>query len=73
MPIKKALLKKEAAKKAVVKKPAAKKPASKKAMKKDDKLVCQQCGLVVTVDDACGCVDVCDLICCGIEMKRKRK
>jgi membrane protease subunit (stomatin/prohibitin family) len=73
VPIKKALLKKEAAKKAVVKKPAAKKPASKKAMKKDDKLVCQQCGLVVTVDNVCGCIDVCDLICCGTEMKPKRK
>jgi len=67
--IKKAPIKKAATKTATTKKPAMK----KKAMKKDDKLVCEQCGLIVTVDNICGCVDVCDLICCGKEMKGKRK
>ena len=48
------------------------KPQKKgKGMKKGGKLVCGQCGLVVTVDEACGCVDVCDLICCGKAMKQK--
>jgi hypothetical protein len=42
-----------------------------KAMKKGDKWVCGQCGLVVTVDEACGCVDMCDIMCCGEPMKQK--
>ncbi len=29
-------------------------------------------GLAVTVDDVCGCVDACDIICCEKSMKRKR-
>ena len=65
--------KKEVTKKTPAKKATTKKPAKKKQLKKDDKLVCQQCGLVVTIDDVCGCMDVCDLICCGTEMKAKRK
>jgi hypothetical protein len=67
--VKKAPVKKAATKAGVTKKPTVK----KKGMKKDDKLVCEQCGLIVTVDSICGCVDVCDLICCGKEMKAKRK
>jgi hypothetical protein len=43
----------------------------KKSLKKGSKLVCGECGLVVTVDEACGCVDVCDLMCCGKEIKAK--
>jgi hypothetical protein len=27
---------------------------------------------VVSVDEACGCVDACDIICCGTEMKLKK-
>jgi hypothetical protein len=42
-----------------------------KAMKKGDKWVCGQCGLVVTVDEVCGCVDMCDIMCCGEPMKQK--
>lgn len=65
--------KKAVTRKAVVKKAtAAKKPATTKQVKKNDKLTCSVCGLVVTVDEVCGCVDVCDLICCGKEMKRKK-
>jgi hypothetical protein len=30
------------------------------------------CGLAVTVDEVCGCVDVCDIICCGKPMKPKK-
>ena len=43
---------------------------AKKAKKKGDKYGCDVCGLVVTVDEACGC-DACDIICCGQEMMEK--
>jgi len=50
-----------------------KKRASKKAgSKKGARYACGVCGLAVTVDNVCGCVDTCDIICCGEEMKRKR-
>jgi len=29
------------------------------------------CGIEVEVKKVCGCVDVCDLVCCGKQMKRK--
>ncbi len=38
---------------------------------KGSKYVCGECGMVVTVDEVCGCVDVCDLICCGKQMETK--
>ena len=47
-----------------------KKPAKKKK-EKGENLVCGTCGLEVTVDNLCGCVDVCDLVCCGLEMQPK--
>jgi hypothetical protein len=46
------------------------KKAGKKEAKK--KLYCEVCGLVVTVDEKCNCVDVCDLICCGQPLKEKK-
>jgi hypothetical protein len=36
--------------------------------KKGEKYKCEECGLVVMVDDPCGC-STCDLICCGVPMK----
>jgi len=36
--------------------------------KKGSKYKCEECGLVVVVDEACGCA-TCDLICCGVPMK----
>ena len=45
----------------------------KKSMKKGDKYACGVCGMVVTVDEVCGCVDTCDIICCGQGMKTKKK
>jgi hypothetical protein len=36
--------------------------------KKGEKHKCEECGLVVVVDDACGCSE-CDLVCCGAPMK----
>ncbi len=38
------------------------------AKKKGERYKCDQCGLVVLVEDVCGCED-CDVICCGTPMK----
>ncbi len=38
------------------------------AKKKGEKYKCDDCGLVVVVEDACGCGD-CDIVCCGAPMK----
>jgi hypothetical protein len=62
------------AKKAVKKvtKKAVKK-VGKKAMKKGNVYKCGVCGLAVKVDETCGCVDYCDIICCETQMKPARK
>ena len=46
-------------------------PAKKKVAKRDS-YVCEVCGLAVSVDETCGCVDVCDIICCGKPMKERK-
>jgi hypothetical protein len=38
------------------------------ATKKGTKYECEECGVVVVVEDACGCT-TCDLICCDAPMK----
>jgi hypothetical protein len=45
---------------------------SKKGVKKGDAYKCVVCGLAVTVDEVCGCVDTCDIICCEKPMRPKR-
>jgi hypothetical protein len=30
------------------------------------------CGMVVSVDIPCGCVEACDLVCCSKPMKLKK-
>ena len=45
---------------------------SKKGVKKGEGYKCSICGLAVTVDEVCGCADVCDIICCEAPMKKKR-
>ncbi len=68
MATKKATKKKVApARKSALKKKA---PARKTA--KGDSYECEVCGLVVSVDEACGCVEYCDIICCGEPMKASR-
>jgi len=49
----------------------AQKVSARKKIAKGETYVCETCGLVVSVDEACGCVDVCDIICCGKPMKEK--
>ena len=51
----------------MVKKKAVKK-VTKKRVKKGDVYKCSVCGLGITVDEVCGCVDVCDIICCEMPM-----
>lgn len=40
--------------------------------KKGTKYKCDECGLVVVVDEACGC-GTCDLVCCEKPMKEVKK
>ena len=42
--------------------------AKAKKVNKGDQLYCEVCGLVVSVDDACGCA-ACDIICCDTQMQ----
>jgi hypothetical protein len=57
------------------KKPAAKtkKKTTGSAMKKGSKLQCRVCGMSITVDEVCGCIEAHDIMCCGTEMKPKKK
>ena len=45
--------------------------AKKAPVTKGDAYACEVCGLVVSVDEDCGCVETCDIICCGEPMKAK--
>ncbi|MCW4046943.1 MAG: hypothetical protein NWE99_05200 [Candidatus Bathyarchaeota archaeon] len=38
------------------------------AKKKGEKYKCEECGLIILVEDPCGCEE-CDIICCGEPMK----
>jgi hypothetical protein len=48
------------------------KKVAKKGVKRGDSYQCSVCGLVVTVDEVCGCIDTCDIICCEKQMKPKK-
>lgn len=62
-------------KKKTVKKKTTKpvKKKTKKEIKKGDRYACSVCGVAVRVDEICGCIDMCDIICCGKQMKPKKK
>ena len=68
---------KTASKKAAVK-TASKKTAVKKTakmttgMREGSKYICGDCGLIVTVDTACGCAETAHIICCEKPMRMKR-
>ena len=38
------------------------------ASKKGEKYSCEECGLVISVEDPCGC-EPCEIVCCGEPMK----
>ena len=57
--------------KKVVKKSGTK--SVKKAVKKGEVYKCGVCGIAVSVDEVCGCVDTCDIICCEKPMKLKKR
>lgn len=61
-----------AVKKALAKKKTPKKAVAKKKTAIGDTYACEVCGLAVTVDEDCGCVDYCDIVCCETPMKKKR-
>ena len=46
------------------------KTAAKGKTSKNDTYACESCGLVVVVDEECGCVEAHEIICCGEPMKR---
>jgi len=50
----------------------AEKAPSKKKIGKGDSYVCEVCGLAVLVDEVCGCVDACDIVCCSKPMKERK-
>ena len=66
----------KAVKKAPAKKAVAKRAgcgtASRGGLKSGDQYKCSVCGLVVSVDETCGCVERCDIVCCDTAMKKKR-
>jgi hypothetical protein len=64
---------KKTVKKAVNKVAAKPAKVSKKAIKEGDRFGCNVCGMVVSVDETCGCVETCDIICCDEPMKAKKK
>jgi len=49
------------------------KKVSKKGVKKGEAYKCTVCGLSVVVDEVCGCIDTCDIICCEKPMKPKKR
>jgi len=51
---------------------AKKRPVKKNSLK-GKSYECGVCGLTVSIDEDCGCVETCDIICCGEPMKEKKK
>lgn len=47
--------------------------ATKSKIKKGARYQCSVCGVAVSIDEVCGCMDVCDIVCCGEQMKPKKK
>lgn len=41
-------------------------------MAKGDRYKCDECGMIVLIEQACGCSS-CGLVCCGVPMKKLGK
>jgi hypothetical protein len=64
---------KKAGVKAAPKKPPVKTASRKTAgVKEGSRYSCGVCGLVVTVDTACGCAETTHLVCCERPMRAKK-
>ena len=61
-----------ATKKTAVQKGAGSKTPSKRKSRAGDRYVCDACGLAITVDEDCCCMDPCDLLCCDMPMRKRR-
>jgi len=61
-----------ATKKRSVRKGAGSKTSPKGGKKAGDRYLCDACGLAVTVDEECCCLNPCDLVCCDMPMKKKQ-
>ncbi len=72
MAVKKATGKKAPTKRAPTKKAPAKKRTTGQTTAVGDTYQCDVCGLSVTVDEACGCAEAHEILCCGEPMKAKR-
>lgn len=46
------------------------KKSKKQKLKDGEKLTCRVCGLIVVVDEICGCIETCNIICCEKQMKK---
>lgn len=57
-------------KKAPATKAIAKKVTAARAVKGDG-YSCEVCGLAVTIDEQCGCIEAHDIICCGEPMTKR--
>jgi len=44
--------------------------ATKGKMSKNDTYACESCGLVVSVDEECGCAEAHEIVCCGEPMTK---
>lgn len=51
----------------------AKKPTKRTGTRKGDQYACGVCGLVVTVDNKCGCTGTCEIMCCDKPMVKVKK
>jgi len=65
------------AKKKVVKKKAKSKAkkvvkSAPKKSKAKENYACTVCGLLITVNNVCNCVEACDIVCCNEPMRKKR-
>jgi hypothetical protein len=70
---KKTTVKKKTVKKKTKSVKKTKKKTTRGKIRKGAKYECRVCGIAVSIDEVCGCADVCDIICCNEQMKPKKK
>lgn len=51
----------------------AKKTAATRKLAKGDSLECNMCGLVITIDEDCGCAEEHMILCCDEPMAARKK